>query len=46
MLTFADDILLLPSTNSKLEEMLNGMDALLRNNFNLKINSNKTKLMR
>lgn len=46
MLRFVDNNTLLTKNECKLEEMLNDMDILLRKDFNLKINKNKTKAMR
>lgn len=46
MIRFADDIAMLAETKEDLEEMLNGMNNLLSEEFGLRINSSKTKVMR
>lgn len=43
MLRFAGDIVLLAKSESELEEIVNGLSTLLRNDFNLKINKIKEK---
>lgn len=42
---FADDIVVLSESGTNLENMLNGMDSILKNNYGMSINKNKTKVM-
>ena len=45
MLRFADDIVILSECGEDLEDMLNGMDYVLKNNYGMSINKMKTKVM-
>jgi len=46
MLRFADDLVLLAETPKDLEDMLNGLDRVYREEYGLKINKSKTKVMK
>ena len=45
MVILADDIAVLSERESELEEMLNGMNDILRSGYNRKINKSKSKVM-
>ena len=44
-LRFADDIVIISESVDDLEELLNGMDNVLRNEYKMNINRNKTQVM-
>ena len=44
-LRFADDIVILSDSGEDLEEVLNGMEFILKSNYGMRINRNKTKVM-
>lgn len=46
MLRFADDIVVLAESKEDLEEILNGMDSVMKREYHLKINRNKTKALK
>ena len=46
MLRFADDIVILAESKKDLEETMNGIDEVLRKKYRVKINKNKTKVMK
>ena len=46
MLRFADDIVILTESERDLECLMNGLDTVLNEEYKMKINRNKTKVMR
>ena len=39
---FADDIVILPESREDLGDMLNGMELVLKSNYGMSVNKNKT----